>query len=373
MSEQQSEPMTITATATDSIPSGAWGQPISEKQQARLQHMLDAWQAQTDHGDRKGPFDEVPLTGADVSWLAERSGRDAYGRVPNLHLEGANLGEAHLERALLEYAHLESAYLGEAHLEGALLNGARLQSTFLGKAHLEGKVMEGETLGPADLRLAFLDEATTLNDITLGNAQHGYVRLADVRWGGVNLAVVHLPPAHLLGDEHEAYTTKGDNQTDAYQAAVRANRQLTVALQGLGLNEEAARFAYRAQVLQRRVFRRQRKVGAYLFSLLIAALAGYGYRLGRILIGYALIVSVFAAGYFFTGHTLSSPALTGQSLLQGVLDAFQISLNAIHGRVFFAQFGLYTAQSWLATAESIFGIVIEGVFVAMLIQRFFGR
>jgi hypothetical protein len=59
--------------------------------------------------------------------------------------------------------------------------------------------------------------------------------------------------------------------------------------------------------------------------------------------------------------------------VQGVLDAFQISLNAIHGRVFFAQFGLDTVQSWLATGESIVGIVIEGVFVAMLIQRFFGR
>jgi hypothetical protein len=146
-----------------------------------------------------------------------------------------------------------------------------------------------------------------------------------------------------------------------------------VALQAQGLSEDASRFAYHAQVLQREVYRRQRQFGAYLFSLLIAVLAGYGYRLGRILIAYVLIVTVFAAGYFFTGHTLSDPALSAQSLVQGVLDAFQISLNAIHGRVFFAQFGLDTAQSWLATAESIVGIVIEGVFVAMLIQRFFGR
>jgi hypothetical protein len=30
-----------------------------------------------------------------------------------------------------------------------------------------------------------------------------------------------------------------------------------------------------------------------------------------------------------------------------------------------------TLQSWLATAESIIGIVIEGVFVALIIQRLF--
>jgi hypothetical protein len=45
--------------------------------------------------------------------------------------------------------------------------------------------------------------------------------------------------------------------------------------------------------------------------------------------------------------------------------------TTIHGRVFFAQFHLDTLQSWLATAESVIGIVIEGVFVAMIIQRLF--
>jgi hypothetical protein len=43
----------------------------------------------------------------------------------------------------------------------------------------------------------------------------------------------------------------------------------------------------------------------------------------------------------------------------------------LHRRIFFAQFHLDTLQSWLATAESVIGTVIEGVFVAMLIQRLF--
>jgi hypothetical protein len=52
-------------------------------------------------------------------------------------------------------------------------------------------------------------------------------------------------------------------------------------------------------------------------------------------------------------------------------DVVQFSLNAIHERVFFAQFHFDTLQSWLATAESVIGIAIEGVFVATLIQRLF--
>jgi hypothetical protein len=59
-----------------------------------------------------------------------------------------------------------------------------------------------------------------------------------------------------------------------------------VALQGQGLNEEAARFAYRAQVLQKTVFRLQmiqsrnrlkqrlQLLGAWLFSWFLFLIAG---------------------------------------------------------------------------------------------------
>jgi hypothetical protein len=49
----------------------------------------------------------VPLTGADVFWLAEQV-RDEPSKVPDLHLEGAGLGGAHLEGAWLIEVHLET-------------------------------------------------------------------------------------------------------------------------------------------------------------------------------------------------------------------------------------------------------------------------
>jgi hypothetical protein len=80
----------------------AWGQPIEDDRKRELQGMLDAWNAPgADHGDRRSPFDGVKLTGADVGWLAEQSGRDEVGRAPNLHLEGADLLGAHLRWANL--------------------------------------------------------------------------------------------------------------------------------------------------------------------------------------------------------------------------------------------------------------------------------
>jgi hypothetical protein len=54
-------------------------------------------------------------------------------------------------------------------------------------------------------------------------------------------------------------------------------------------------------------------------------------------------------------------------------DSFLVSLSAIHGRATFEQLGPWSPAAWVAAGESVIGIVIEGVFVAMLIQRFFGR
>ena len=73
------------------------------------------------------------------------------------------------------------------------------------------------TLLPTDLREAVLDAATTLKDITLGDAQHGTVRVADLRWGGANLAVIDwtplIEPAPQLGDERIAWAWKPNHSS----------------------------------------------------------------------------------------------------------------------------------------------------------------
>jgi hypothetical protein len=74
-----------------------WGDPISTERKAELQGYLDHWSSETGHSERKGPFHGVNLAGADVSWLADQSGRESVGRTPNLHLEGAEFSAAHEE------------------------------------------------------------------------------------------------------------------------------------------------------------------------------------------------------------------------------------------------------------------------------------
>jgi len=216
-------------------------------------------------------------------------------------------------------------------------------------------------------------EGVELENVILADQQHIGPRLVDARWGETNLAVVDWSQITMLGDEYEArqkLTSDGkkkenDTRLKEFQVAVRANRQLAVALQAKGLNEVAARFAYRAQKLQQIVLRRQRKFGQYVFSLFLDLLAGYGYRPARSIFWYLVIIVGFALAYHALGQLSLFPP-----------DAFVYSLTSFHGRGFFP--GLETRHSlhdplvMLAAIEAVVGLFIEISFIATFTKRFFG-
>ena len=132
------------------------------------------------------------------------------------------------------------------------------------------------------------------------------------------------------------------------------------------MSEVASRFAYRAQKLQRIVLRREKKFGQYFFSLLLDALAGYGYRPGRSVLWYLATILVFALAYHFLGGLSLYPP-----------DAFVFSVMSFHGRGFFPalsqETNLHNPLVMLAAVEAIVGLLIEISFIATFTQRFFGR
>lgn len=446
-----------SASAQPEPPIGErWGEFPSPERQAELEQRLLAWDKESDHGERSGPFVDLHLTGADVFWLAAREvgrGNVASGRHllsdPNLlgldlfdlHLEGVHLDEAQLQDAKLWGAQLQNAWLEGAQLQGvklilaqlhgahlaaaqlqrASLGGAQLQESSLFEAQLQGASLvdanlQGALLGDAqlqganlmdallqtadlsgaglegadftrsdlravDLRGALLDMKTRLIEPRL-DAQ---MQVADVLWNGASLIQVDWEQVPHLGDEEQArqttiedWVSKGEQRAKTpadwlagYQAAARAYRQLAVALRGQGVTEPADRFTYRAQIMQRKVLWWQirsgkfSKLGSYLFSLFLAALTGYGFRMWRIIVAYALIVLAFAAAYWGLGFQ-APPGLT-------FWQAIIVSVTAFHGRVFSNPFTLNEPQIAFTALEAIFGLVVEGVFIAMLTQRFFSR
>jgi uncharacterized protein YjbI with pentapeptide repeats len=312
---------------------------------------------------RKANLSGLPLARLGRGLTSEEWGEaEEQMNMAAVLLEGANLTGAQLQEAELRNAKLQRANLVLAELQGATLLEAELQGAHLLVAKLQGASLVEAKLQGADLRQTDLTDAT-LHRVTLSDEKYGTARLADVHWSNSNLAVVDWGPVKRLGDELVARRRK---DVHSYREAVRAYRQLAVELQNQGLNEDSARFAFRAQILQRKVLWKQRNFWKWLGSAILALLAGYGYRMWRILAAYVLIVLLCAGAYFVLG-LFYEPHLS-------FLDALLTSIMAFHGRVFSEPF-LHPGvpQLWVTAFEAIAGLVIEGVFIAMLTQKFFGK
>src|SRR5216683_183620 len=328
------------------------------------------------------PFKGIKLDRADVEWLlaTHRGGPVKWSDERKREREGLDVSGAHLQHADLHGLPLTRLRGGlpfhkwldvteeQRRLAAVLMRGANLWKAQLEGADLSEAQLEGADLSGAQLKRAIL------RNVILGDQQRIGPRLADLQWGETNLAVVDWSQVAALGDEHQARQKKtpgGKKKGQAervseYQAAVRANRQLAVALQAQGLHEEAARFAYRAQRLQRIVLRRQRKVVAYLFSGVLDLLAGYGYRPGRSVIAYLVIIVGFMGLYLLNAHFVT-PHLRWD-------EALVLSVSSFHGRGFFSQeISVGDTYARLAAAEAVVGLLIEISFIATFTQRFFGK
>lgn len=94
-------------------------------------------------------------------------------------------------------------------------------------------------------------------------------------------------------------------------------------------------------------------------------IAGYGYRPGRSVIWYLVMIFGFALTYTTFGHLPFFP------------DAIVFSLTSFHGRGFFPGLGgensLHNPLVIMAAFEAVVGLLIEVSFIGTFTQRFFGR
>lgn len=346
-----------------------------------------------------GPFKGITLSRADVEWLLathedergpvdwddeqqrKREGLQLYDAdlrgvdLSELPLAKIDLSGAQLDEANLTDAQLEEAFFSLVQMKGAKMGGARLRRAKFWDANLEGASLFLAELEEADfwganLRGVNLSGASMDLKTKLANVHpDAQIRVADVLWNGVPLTRINWEQVPRLGDEYEARQQEDEEgrkkkhvrQRD-YQEAARAYRQLATVLRNQGLNEEASRFAYRAQLMQRVVLRMQRKFGQYIFSHILSLLSGYGYKWRNAFLSYLFVIGVFAAIYYHIGPHLAW------------YESMVISMTAFHGRGFFpSQFNPGDPQAIAAAIEALVGLFIEITLIATLTQRLFGK
>jgi hypothetical protein len=235
---------------------------------------------------RKVYWNDSKLSRADIEWLLATHnnghGHIDWGDTSQRQLRGLNLCGANLSHQDLSYlplanmignedmnlpVNLAGAKLSHAHFEGAQLSKVNLSNSSLEDSHLEGADLTLADLHGANLSGVYFDGETKLNQIFLGNKDHDAASLVDIHWGEVNIAVVDWSSLSKLGNERIV------RKSDMFRSQVRAYRQLSVVLRNQGFNDEANRFAYRAQLMQRKVYWRQKKLAQYLilsFSLSVS-------------------------------------------------------------------------------------------------------
>jgi uncharacterized protein YjbI with pentapeptide repeats len=366
------------------------------------------------------------------------------------HLEGSTLLEAYLEGAMLQGAYLEEASLFVAHLEGARLAGAHLEGTSLLDIHFEGKALGGdelkhlrawmphfqEVLPAADLRGVYLNSRTQLDRIHVGDDQYGYIALADVHWGDVNLTVVDWAYLKRLGDETIARPLNVEEEEEEGAQPgerglpPRAERAVDMLLRAQEVSDAVVSYVTRspslANKIRERITREERtqretqqqlelerfRVAVRANRQLAVVLRAQGlneaadrfayrahvlqrrvlWRSGARSYGsyfFSCFLDVLAGYGYKPGRTVTAYISTILSfaiiyfslgLLAGYrapispLYALIISIISFHGRGFFPSGFLPTfPMAVFAACEAIIGLTIEISFIATFTQRYFGK
>jgi hypothetical protein len=314
-------------------------------------------------------FSGAWMAGIDLSGMVLRRANLTGANLVRANLRGIDLVDSDLSGADLGYADLR-----EANLIWANLSGAHLREANLSDARLVFATLHGAGFARCDLRGAVLTHARMNPATLLGNIQlDARTRLRDIAWNGASLTQIDWAQTSRLGDEiQERFVAAEHGRQTAmlpprWEAAARTYQQLAVVLREQGVSDAAARFAYRSQVLQRRVLRQQGHLLRASGSWLLDLVSGYGYKPMRSFITYLLVIVSFAALYFMLRESVS-PALTP-------VDALIFSVTSFHGRGFAPGevVSLHNPLTILAACEAVLGLLIEITFIATFTQRFFAR
>ena len=148
-------------------------------------------------------------------------------------LNGADLKDARLAKAVLNRAHLRTVQLVRAQLQGAELHEAQLQGAFLAWAELQGAFLhsarlQGAALGGAQLQGAKLDKAQLQGAKFFGTQMQG-VTLSGAQLQGAEIVQTYLQAAALFeaqlqGAKLDKVQLQGANSAEYFSSATFESR-----------------------------------------------------------------------------------------------------------------------------------------------------
>ncbi|NQT89669.1 MAG: pentapeptide repeat-containing protein [Candidatus Omnitrophica bacterium] len=271
----------------------------------------------------------------------------------SIDAEGADLG----------LADLAGADLTAANLKGSNLIGANLQQANMASVDLEGAHLLKADLSGARLWNAHIKDAT-LAEANFQEADFLKATLSGVRFWHVKLEKAKFLTRHnFIGDK--PIDEKG------LLSAGEAYRNLKQHFMSEGRYDDASWASFKEKQLERRQLFKSRKL-AYIPSLLMAGLCGYGEKPYRVVISSAVLISLYSFVYISLG-VLHIP----ESYVRGGLNFWDYLYFSI---VTFTTVGFgdlvpvpVPLFQMLVGSEAFIGVFMMGLFIFTLARKHAAR
>ncbi|MFC1808451.1 pentapeptide repeat-containing protein [Candidatus Omnitrophota bacterium] len=291
---------------------------------------------------------------------------DEHGSIKDFYLRRLEFPEAQwqnidaedvdLAGADLSYADLAAASFKRANLTGASLRKANLASVDFEEVHLLKSDLSGARLWYASLTNSYLAEAN------LENADFLKTELS-----GVKLWYAKLDGAKLL--TRHSFLGRTPICEKGPLAASEAYRNLKQYFIVNGRYDDASWACFKERQLERRYLFKEKKL-AYLPSLLMALLCGYGEKPYRVIASSIVFVASYAIAY--AGLGVLNPTTVYKSFSSWDYIYFSIVTFTTLG------YGDLTPKAvplfqMLAGSESFIGAFMMGLFIFTLARKYTAR
>lgn len=281
----------------------------------------------------------------------------------------------HLVFPRAQWQHIDAE---EVDLTGADLSGAELTATSLKRANLTGTSFKNANLASVDFDGAHLMRSD-LSGASLWHAVFKDTHLVEANLQGADLLKaefcrVKLWHARLENAQHlSRHSFIGKRPIDERGAlsASETYRNLKQYFISAGRYDDASWASFKQMQLERKSLLQNRKI-AYIPSLLMGALCGYGEKPYRVIFSSLLMVILYAITFFSLGILKTPPDIgTGALKFWDYLYFSIITFTTVG-------FGDLTPKliplfQLLAGSEAFIGAFMMGLFVFTLARRYTGR
>ncbi|MBL7158804.1 MAG: pentapeptide repeat-containing protein [Candidatus Omnitrophica bacterium] len=296
--------------------------------------------------------------------LSLKGANFAKADLSNFDLSRQDLSAANFSRSNLSFSSLFDTDLRNAELLGADFSGSDLTSSNLEGCDLTRSSLSGARLWHANLKNANLIEAN-LNQCDLWNAKLFNARL----WRTNLLEVVSLSKKNFRGRTMRHFNAYRINEKGV-MSAEEAYRSLKKHFITSGKYNDASWASFKEKTMERLLLKKKRNP-AYLPSLIMDFLCGYGEKPHRIILSSLFVILGYATAYLLLDAILYTPSIEYHMSISDYVYYSGITFTTVGYGDFIPKAS--SLFRFLAASEAFIGTFMMGLFIFTLARKYSAR